>query len=159
MSRHCQLGLLQEKQDTGVNNITVEFSIPDDVVGVLMSKVKEDNSVMNYLREICSPAVIWIPFRDGQRFVRKLIITGQFAEEVDDARFILYNFIRSEIGFDLAYLHPIYEAQVTMARSRSSHSKSELRERSSSFMSRSSQKRCICRLSPKRSKKTPSKRS
>lgn len=89
----------------------MEFHIPDSVVGVLMGRAKEKDSIMNYLRDTCYPAKIWIPFRERYGRSRKLIVMGWTQEVVDDAREIIYNFIKSETGNNISSLHPVFNQQ------------------------------------------------
>ena len=85
----------------------MEYNIPESVVNILMVRAKEQNSTMSYLRGICYPASIWIPYRElhNTSQVRRLLLMGWTKEVVDDAREIIYNFIRNEIGENISSLH------------------------------------------------------
>ena len=79
-------------------NISLEefvIEVPDKIIGVLMRKVKEENSTLNNLRKACHPAKIWIPFRATDRLMRpydlrSLILRGQSKDIIGTARIILY---------------------------------------------------------------------
>ena len=100
-----------QRSEPDLEEITMEFHIPDSVVGVLMGRAKEKDSIMNYLRDTCYPAKIWIPFRERYGRSRKLIVMGWTQEVVDDAREIIYNFIKSETGNNISSLHPVFNQQ------------------------------------------------
>ena len=78
-----------------------------------MVRAREQDSIMSYLRGICYPAKIWIPYREihNRSPVRKLLIMGWTKEVVDDAREIIYNFIKTEIGENISGLHPVLSQQ------------------------------------------------
>ena len=70
-------------------DISMQFSMPDAIVNVLMARAREDTSNINYLRSVCAPAQIWIPFLPRKRtqgfaLSRKLIITGHAQDVVDN---------------------------------------------------------------------------
>ena len=78
----------------------MEYNISESVVKILMVRAREQDSIMRHLRGLCYPASIWIPYRElhDTSPVRKLLLMGWTKEIVDDAREILYNFIKTESG-------------------------------------------------------------
>jgi hypothetical protein len=95
------------------NKIMVEYNIPELIVNILMVRAKEQNCIMSYLRSICYPAKIWIPYREihNRSPFRKLLLMGWTKEVLDDAREIIYNFINTEIGENIPSLHPVLSQQ------------------------------------------------
>jgi len=97
------------------------IEVPDRIIGVLMRKVKEENSTLNNLRKACHPAKIWIPFRATDRLMRphdlrRLIIRGESKDIIDTARIILYQFIKNETGIDIVQMHPLISEQIALER-------------------------------------------
>ena len=60
------------------NKIMKEYDIPESTVNILMVGAKEQDSTMNYLRDICYPAKIWTPYREirDKSPFRKLLLMG-----------------------------------------------------------------------------------
>jgi len=86
------------------SSITVEFSIPDSVLSVLMARAWEK---LIYLRTFCVPAEIWIAGCDD--LTSKVIISGHSKDAVDKARVLMHNFIKNETGNAIASLLPAGE--------------------------------------------------
>jgi hypothetical protein len=80
-----------------------EYEIPEKVVDNLMIRAKERNSIMSYLRGVCYPANLWIPYREltNTSQVRNLMIMGWTNEVVESAKELIYNFIKFELGEDI----------------------------------------------------------
>jgi len=100
-------------------NFGVEFviRIPDNVVGLLKRKAREDDSVMSFLRILCHPANIWIPSRaldSNMNTERKLMVTGESQDVVDRARLSIWKFIREEIGVDILQMNPLIQEQIAL---------------------------------------------
>jgi hypothetical protein len=90
------------------HKILKEYDIPEMIVNSLMIRAKERNSTMSYLRGVCYPASLWIPYREltNTSQVRSLMIMGWTNEVVDGAKEIIYDFIKFEIGEDIYSLSP-----------------------------------------------------
>ena len=90
LQRQQKFWLPPPRQDP--NKIMMEYNIPESIVNILMVRAKEQDSIMNYLRDICYPAKIWIPYREirDRSPFRKLLLMGWTKEVVDDAREILW---------------------------------------------------------------------
>ena len=68
---------------------------------------------MRHSRDICYPASIWIPYHELHDTSpdTKLLIMGWTKEMVDDAREIIYAFIKTEIGEQVTSLQPVIHQQ------------------------------------------------
>jgi hypothetical protein len=111
LQRQQRFWLPPPRQDP--NKIMMEYNIPESIVNILMVRAKEQDSIMSYLRNICSPAKIWIPYRElhNRSPFSKLLLIRWTKEVVDDAREMIYNFISAEIGENIPSLHPVLSQQ------------------------------------------------
>jgi hypothetical protein len=76
LQRHQRFWLPPPRQDP--NKIMMEYNIPESIVNILMVRAKEQDSIISYLRGICYPAKIWIPYREihNRSPFRKLLLMG-----------------------------------------------------------------------------------
>jgi len=114
-----------EKRSGDLSMEKYVIEIPDGIVGVLMSRAKAENSLLNKLRRACHPADIWIPFRrrstdkygsSNANNLRELIVKGDNLDIINKARIILYKYIKNEIGVDILQMNPLTEEQIVLEK-------------------------------------------
>ena len=78
--------------------VSVNISIPDNVVGALMG---ENLKLLEKMRSLCSPVTIWIKARSkrasGWVEMRSMELRGDSLLQIDDARGQIHRFIREKL--------------------------------------------------------------